>query len=110
HLESLDTLGLEGIKIKKANKEFSTGEISSGESSLLLSIVNIFSRIDRNSLILIDEPEISLHPNWQMKYMSFLKRAFSNFANCHFIITTHSHFIVSDLEGASSSITALSRD
>ncbi|WP_130854980.1 AAA family ATPase [Olivibacter jilunii] len=109
HLERLDILGLDGIKIKKAGNEFTTTEISSGESSLLLSIVNIFSRIDNNSLILIDEPEISLHPNWQMQYISFLKKAFSNLSNCHFVLTTHSHFLVSDLEGQSSSITALKR-
>ena len=85
-------------------------EISSGEYHLLISLIGIFSSISQNSLILIDEPEISLHPNWQMRYISFLKEVFSNFSSCHFILSTHSHFLVSDLEGESSSVTALNRD
>jgi len=110
HLESLDIVSLDGIKVSKLDKEFLTSEISSGESSLLLSTVNIFSRVTRDSLILIDEPEISMHPNWQMQYMSFIKKAFASIYDSHFIITTHSHFLLSDLDGETSAILALSRD
>lgn len=70
----------------------------------------MFSKIAKNSLILIDEPEISLHPNWQMKYITFLKNVFSKYPSCQFILTSHSHFLVSDLEGESSSVTALNRN
>ena len=73
-------------------------------------MIRMFSSIKENSLLLIDEPEISLHPNWQMKYISFLKEVFKNYCSCQFIITTHSHFIVSDLEGKNSSVIALKRN
>lgn len=110
HLEQLDIISLDGIKINKNNSILSLSDISSGEFHLIISMIGIFSKIEDNSLILIDEPEISLHPNWQMQYVTFLKKVFSKNASCQFIITTHSHFIVSDLEGESSSVTALSRD
>ncbi len=62
-----------------------------------------------NSLILIDEPENSLHPNWQMKYISFLKSIFKSFRSCHFVIASHSHLMVSDLANESSSIIGLKK-
>lgn len=110
HLENLDIVNLDGIKIKKKNSTLSINEVSSGEYHLLISLIGMFANISYNSLLLIDEPEISLHPNWQMKYISFLKNVFAKFSSCQFIITTHSHFLVSDLEGDNSSVTSLQRD
>lgn len=109
HLENLDIVNLDGIKLLKVNSHLSIDEISSGEYHLLVSLIGIFSKIQNNSIVLIDEPEISLHPNWQMRYVSFLKEIFKSFQSCHFILTTHSHFLISDLEGKSSSVTALTR-
>lgn len=110
HLENLDIINLEGIQIQKSEKTLSIGDISSGEYHLLISLIGMFANISNDSLILIDEPEISLHPNWQMRYITFLKNVFTNFSTCHFILTTHSHFLVSDLEGKSSAVIALNRD
>lgn len=109
HLEKLDIINLEGIRIRKLEKSIGINEMSSGEYHMLISLIGILANIKNNSIVLIDEPEISLHPNWQMGYVSFLKKVFSKFSDCHFIIATHSHFLVSDLEGSSSSVTALSR-
>jgi predicted ATPase len=109
-LENLDIINLDGIKLKKRQSTLSISDLSSGEYHLIISLIGIFSNISEDSVILIDEPEISLHPNWQMRYITFLKSVFAKFPSCHFIITTHSHFLVSDLEGDSSSVTALLRD
>ncbi|MBK8624809.1 MAG: AAA family ATPase [Saprospiraceae bacterium] len=110
HLENLDIINLQGMRVQKSNSSLSTNEISSGEYHLLNSLIGIFASISQDSLILIDEPEISLHPNWQMRYITFLKKVFANYGSCHFVLSTHSHFLVSDLEGQSSSVTALNRD
>lgn len=109
-LEKLDIINVNGIKLKKNNSNMDINSISSGEFHLLISLIGIFSKIKENSLVMIDEPEISLHPNWQMQYISFLKKVFSKYSSCQFIITSHSHFIVSDLEGKSSSVTSLNRN
>ncbi|MDP2176488.1 MAG: AAA family ATPase [Bacteroidota bacterium] len=109
-LEKLDIINLNGIKLIKNDSSMNISDISSGEFHLLTSLISIFLRIKENSLVLIDEPEISLHPNWQMQYITFLKKVFAKYSSCQFIITSHSHFIVSDLEGESSSVTALNRN
>lgn len=82
-------------------------DASSGEKHFIYEMVSIASNIEDNTLILVDEPEISMHPNWQMKYIGTLKRVFNNFASAHFIIATHSHYLVSDLNPESSSLISI---
>lgn len=109
HLRKLDILSYPGIEVEKGD-HFDIEETSSGEYHFLLSFLGILSRIQENSLILLDEPDISLHPNWQMKYINALKSIFSEYNSCHFIIVTHSHFLISDLKPESSSLIALTKD
>lgn len=92
------------------NGGFSLENASSGEVHILYTFLSIMSSIEENSLILLDEPEISLHPNWQIKYIKLLKEIFSEYSSCHFIIATHSHFMVSDLKTENSSVIALRYD
>ena len=108
-LVKLDIINLDSIHIKKIENAISIEQASSGEYHFIISLLGIYSKIKENSLILIDEPEISLHPNWQMKYINFLKQIFNKYADCHFIISTHSHFLVSDLEGKNSAVVTLMR-
>ncbi|AXH15181.1 hypothetical protein CP985_12025 [Malaciobacter mytili LMG 24559] len=52
-----------------------------------------------NIILLIDEGEVTLHPEWQKSYIKylieFLERNFTQ--NIHLILTTHSPFILSDM-------------
>jgi predicted ATP-binding protein involved in virulence len=88
----------------------SLSQTSAGENHIVMSLLGILANIKDDSLILIDEPEISLHPNWQMKYVHLLKQMFKEEYGCHFLIASHSHFIVSDLEKESSSIISMKLD
>ena len=108
-LMKLDLLSYPGIEVRK-NKFFNLSESSSGEYHFISTMVGILAKIKQNSIILIDEPEISLHPNWQIKYVDYIKKIFSNYSSSHFIIATHSHFMVSDLKKESSSIISLKRE
>lgn len=83
---------------------FSIKDASSGEQSIILSILGIASKITDNCLICIDEPEICLHPQWQEKYIEILTSTFSHYQNCHFIIATHSPQIISKLSNINSFI------
>jgi len=91
-------------------KDFSTEgnikfqHLSSGQFHLLKSIITLMSEVEDESLILIDEPEISLHPSWQMNYMSLLNRMLSKFKNCHVVVATHSHLIVTTLPVSNSDV------
>jgi predicted ATP-dependent endonuclease of OLD family len=108
-LMKLDLLSYPTIEIKK-NKTFDLESSSSGEYHFIYNILRILANIQDNSLILIDEPEISLHPNWQIKYIDYLKRIFSSYSSCHFMLATHSHFMVSDLQNENSSIVTFKRN
>jgi hypothetical protein len=88
----------------KYNEQFSIKDASSGEQSIILSILGIASRIKDNCLILIDEPEICLHPHWQEKYIEILTNTFDKYRNCQFIIATHSPLIISKLSSYNSFI------
>lgn len=107
-LSALDLLSYPSLRIYKEG-DFLFDYSSSGETSLLCQMASIMSEIQPGSLVLIDEPENSAHPNWQINYIGWLKKIFEHYYNCHFIIATHSHFMLSDLEPNTSDIIALDR-
>lgn len=109
-LTALDLLSYPSLKVFKMNEGYEFDNSSSGESSMFCQMVNIMSVIEPGSMILIDEPECSTHPNWQISYIKWLEEIFKNYNTCHFIVSTHSHLLLSDLKKDNSSIIALSRD
>ncbi|HGW8585371.1 ATP-binding protein [Pseudomonas aeruginosa] len=82
---------------KKTKKKLRLSQASSGQQCMLTMILGIAGSIQDNSLICIDEPEISLHPRWQSDIVKQIQYAFSDHRGCHFIIATHSPQIVSGL-------------
>ncbi len=86
-----------GLVKKSRSSTFSIKDSSSGEQSVILSILGIASKITDNSIICIDEPEVCLHPEWQEKYIQILINTFRKFHQCHFFIATHSPQIISKL-------------
>ncbi len=75
-------------------------QLSSGEASVITMIgeicINAFSEPNtKDVIVLIDEVDASLHPQWQMKIGKILKAAFPN---VQFIMTSHSPFIWAGLD------------
>ncbi|SIT04073.1 AAA domain-containing protein, putative AbiEii toxin, Type IV TA system [Chryseobacterium ureilyticum] len=85
------------IKLYKESSSFPLNNSSSGELTLIASLMYISVNIDENSVILIDEPENSLHPNWQMNYVKKLNELFY-FYQAKIIIATHSPLIINGAE------------
>lgn len=114
----LDPLNISKLFIKedqlfaKRNKESINFEyLSSGEKNYLNIFMAIISQADTSNLILIDEPESSLHPSWQVNFLSELERLLKNMGIIsHVIIATHSHFLISDLSPENSYILHCSKD
>ncbi len=103
YLSRIGFLEYEFFDDKKSFLSLSTGEKSFFIDIVILSkeIKDFFSFKGNNSLVLIlDEPETTLHPQWQKKYINylyqFLKNNFSN-KQIHIIISSHSPFILSDI-------------
>lgn len=79
------------------NKEIDCNQVSSGEFNMLSILMSVvLSAGNQYLLVLLDEPEISQHPNWQMSIIDKLDEALSEYA-CHFLIASHCHFLVSNL-------------
>lgn len=110
HLSALQIIEDVTLYVYKHGHKYSFDDCSSGEKHILFAFLNIARYIRDNSLILIDEPEISLHPNWQMIYITALKQLFREFPSCHFVIASHSPYLVSDLNPDSSSLIVLSME
>lgn len=100
---------LRDIVLEKKNIgiPYSINNASSGEQSIIISILGIASQIKDYSIICIDEPEICLHPEWQERYIELLINTFSNYKGCHFIIATHSPQITSNAKSKNSFILSM---
>lgn len=68
-------------------------QTSSGQQQLLCSIFGLAAALEDEAIVLIDEPELSLHPRWQMNFFRHLTTALEPFSRCHVIIATHSPLI-----------------
>lgn len=78
-----------------SNAKFSVLELSSGEYHMFSTILALGFGLDEKSVLLIDEPENSLHPQWQRDLMAMLLQICSEFMlDGHLIISTHSPLIV----------------
>ncbi len=71
--------------------EFDINELSSGEKQLFLRTLAIKMLNPENSIILIDEPELSLHPKWQQRIVDVYRKIGKN---NQIIIATHSPYIL----------------
>jgi len=105
------------INLTKNSKKIDFLRLSSGEKTLISYFANILARIneiyniqgqdttynsiaDKTFLILIDEVELHLHPEWQRNFIKQLNDFFnfpSHPVKLQFIIATHSPFVVSDM-------------
>ena len=109
-IRDLELLEVHKLILRRKSGKYGFDQASSGEHHILSNFINITYAIEPNSLVMIDEPEISLHPNWQIQFMSLLQNAFSDYTDCHFIISTHSHFLVSDLIPDKSAVLSFHQD
>ena len=71
--------------------KFDINELSSGEKQLFLRTLAIKMLNPENSIILIDEPELSLHPKWQQRIVDVYRKIGKN---NQIIIATHSPHIL----------------
>lgn len=94
------------LTVEKDRKKINVLQLSQGEKSLLALVLDICRRMIllnplsekpllTAGIILIDEIDLHLHPEWQR---NILKRLNSVFPNCQFIVSTHSPQVVSEVK------------
>jgi predicted ATP-binding protein involved in virulence len=69
--------------------------LSSGEQHELVILYELLFRVSKNSIILIDEPEISLHVAWQDEFLKDLGQM-AELSQFNALVATHSPQIISD--------------
>lgn len=74
-------------------KTLPVGNLSSGEQHELVLLYELLFRVSPNSLILIDEPELSLHVAWQEAFLEDLEQVVQ-LRSFDVLIATHSPQII----------------
>ena len=111
------------LQFNSSDKSITFDNLSAWQKTILVRFTNIYKHIldefttykniwndtswnlevrkfNKDFLILIDEPDLHLHLDWQRQYIQKLIDVFSTLdseINLHFVIATHSPFIISDL-------------
>ena len=76
-------------------KELELNQLSSGEQHEVVLLYELIFNVKPNILVLIDEPEISLHITWQKEFLNDLLRIIK-IQNIQVLIATHSPSIIND--------------
>lgn len=66
-------------------------QLSSGEKQILIILTNVLVQAGRNFIMIMDEPEISLHFDWQRRLIEDIRRLNPNL---QLIVATHSPAVV----------------
>jgi len=81
------------VIFRKGDIDIPLDHLSAGEKQILLLLFTLFLMEDRPTLLLLDEPEISLHIEWQDRLIQLMRDIDPN---CQIIMTTHSPNIFAD--------------
>lgn len=82
--------------ITKDGYDLSLEKMSTGEKILLCRLFFILANIQKNSLIIIEEPELHLNYSWVKQLISIITILYKNY-NSHFFISTHNHAFINNL-------------
>ncbi|MBD5115565.1 MAG: AAA family ATPase [Ruminococcaceae bacterium] len=107
--------GQKSVLFKKNNVDISIDNLSSGEKQIVYRGCFLLKDINamKGAFVFIDEPEISLHPNWQMKIMDYYKGIFTNeegIQTSQIFAVTHSPFVIHNDNRRNDKVIILVRD
>lgn len=90
-------------------------DFSTGEKQIIIrgGYLLRFLNVCQGAIILIDEPELSLHPEWQKKILQFYKKLFTDEngnQTSQIIVATHSPFIIHNSSRYNDKVIVLSKN
>lgn len=94
-----DLIGEVRVKVKKRNVDgkITFKELSEGEQQLLTVLGLIKFTKDKDSLILLDEPDTHLNPLWKWQYLDLLRRVVGDEDATQILINTHDPLVIGSL-------------
>ena len=81
--------------LTRGDRPLPVTSLSSGEQHELVLLYQLLFKVNPDSLILIDEPELSLHVAWQQQFLQDLQEI-THLASFDVLIATHSPQIIHD--------------
>lgn len=95
--------------------EIRIDDLSTGEKQIVIrgGYMLKYQKSIQSNFILIDEPELSLHPEWQKKILQFYKRLFTDEngnQTAQIFVATHSPFIVHNFSRYNDKVVVLNKD
>lgn len=95
-LDKRVTVSEEGIVVETSHGQpLDLEMLSSGEQHELVLLYGLLFRVSQDALIMIDEPELSLHVAWQEKFLSDMDDI-AKLSGFHVLLATHSPQIIGD--------------
>ncbi|MGI8282679.1 AAA family ATPase [Bacillus mycoides] len=103
------------ILFEEFGKDIAINDLSSGEKQIVFrgSFLLRNKLSTEGAIALIDEPEISLHPKWQLKILDFYKTLFTNdqgVQTSQLFFATHSPFVIHNDNRTNDKVLILRRD
>lgn len=83
----------EGLIVVGKGGKIDLSLLSSGEQHELVMFYDLIFKVEPNTLVMIDEPELSLHITWQHKFIDELKQIVEH-SEFDVLIATHSPTVV----------------
>lgn len=107
--------GHKSILFKKGEAVIPIDMLSSGEKQIVYRGCFLLKDADAmdGAFVFIDEPEISMHPNWQSKIMDYYKGIFSDSdgkQTSQIFVVTHSPFIIHNENRKNDKVLVIFRD
>ena len=98
--KGVDNTNHEEIKIlfEKHGREIPVDSLSTGEKQIVFRGTHLLKNINSMSggIVLIDEPELSMHPKWQQKVLEYYRSLFdkNGTQDAQMIIATHYEYVL----------------
>ncbi len=86
----------ESFSISSRDGELSLFDLSSGEKQVLIIFLTILLKENKPYILMMDEPENSLHSEWQIYFINNIRKLNPN---VQIIIATHNPLLMMDREG-----------
>ncbi|MDE7205610.1 MAG: ATP-binding protein [Lachnospiraceae bacterium] len=87
-----------GYRLKNSNKTLNVKNLSTGlKTFAILKTLLSNGAITDNGTIILDEPEIHLHPEWQLRFAELIVLLYKEF-HMHILLNTHSPYFLRAIE------------
>ena len=85
------------IKFKRENKEFNVNAVATGIKSFgIIQLLIKNGYLSKDSVLILDEPEVHLHPKWQLEYAKIVVELVKN--GVRVVVNSHSPYMIEALK------------